>query len=178
LRGLGPRASGLGQKQRSYTQVALFALASCAGVQHAPRVTDQRGLEATLAADRGHPVVMNVWATWCEPCVEEMPALADAARRHQPKGVRFVSVSADDPADLAAVKQLLAKSGAAFDTTLVVGGARGDAMDALIRGVDPDWSGALPATFIYDAAGKLVASRQGPVDGLTVDGWLAPLETP
>ncbi len=158
--------------------VACLVVAACATVapRPSPAVTDLHGLQAALAAERGHPVFVNYWATWCDPCVAEMPILADAARRHQLKGVRFISVSADDPDQLAAVRALLDRSGARFDRVLVVGGGGADALDTLIRTVDAEWTGALPATFVYDGEGKLVAKRQGPVDQVTIDGWLSPLE--
>ena len=49
-----------------------------------------------LAADRGHVIVLNFWASWCSVCQQEAPALSEAARQFTPSGVRFVGVDVAD----------------------------------------------------------------------------------
>jgi thiol-disulfide isomerase/thioredoxin len=57
------------------------------------------GHRFSLASDRGHVVVMNFWGSWCTPCREEAPSLAELARRYAASGVRFVGVDIrDNPA--------------------------------------------------------------------------------
>ena len=53
-----------------------------------------------VAAKAGGVAVVNFWATWCPPCVKETPALNTFFSEYKDKGVRFVSISADDPATL------------------------------------------------------------------------------
>jgi thiol-disulfide isomerase/thioredoxin len=61
------------------------------------------GGTSSLASYRGHVVVLNFWGSWCSACRQEAPALAAAARRFQPSGVRFLGVDvADDPAGIKA----------------------------------------------------------------------------
>jgi len=137
-----------------------------------PRVVDGEGLRAELAAHRGHPLVVNFWATWCGPCVDEFPDLVASARAWRARGVHFLSVSADDPKDLPAVRRMLERFGAPFDAVVVVSG---DA-DAVISKMDPAWGGALPSTFVFDAGGRQVDKRLGGVvDQKKLNGWLAPL---
>jgi thiol-disulfide isomerase/thioredoxin len=64
----------------------------------APRVsgTTLTGAKLSLAAYRGHVVVLNFWGSWCAPCRAEAPMLAALARRYQPAGVRFVGVDIRD----------------------------------------------------------------------------------
>jgi thiol-disulfide isomerase/thioredoxin len=64
----------------------------------APAVSGPRdgGGRLSLAADRGHVVVLNFWGSWCSICREEAPDLATAARRLAPSGVRFVGVDVAD----------------------------------------------------------------------------------
>jgi peroxiredoxin len=54
------------------------------------------GGKLSLAADRGHVIVLNFWASWCSVCQQEAPALAVAARQFTPSGVRFVGVDVSD----------------------------------------------------------------------------------
>ena len=57
------------------------------------------GTTWSLEEQRGHAVLLNFWATWCEPCREEMPALARLAEREQARGLRVVAVDYREPAD-------------------------------------------------------------------------------
>jgi len=101
-------------------------------------------------------VLVNMWATWCGPCREEFPALVKLARRYQVRGLRVVFVSSDVESELPSVKQFLAKQGVDFPSYL-----KAEKDQEFINGVDPRWSGALPATFIYDGSGKLKLFGEG-----------------
>jgi thiol-disulfide isomerase/thioredoxin len=132
-------------------------------------VVDAARLKTELEANRGHPVFVNFWASWCEPCMEEFPQLVRAANTWRARGVRFVSVSADEANDLTPVRRTMERFGAQFDSVLV---ASGD-VDALIQQVDPQWTGALPASFLYDASGAQIRRVLGPIDAKTLEQWLA-----
>jgi thiol-disulfide isomerase/thioredoxin len=96
-------------------------------------------------------VLVNVWATWCDPCREEMPELLRFYRAHRALGLRLVLVSADDEDQRAEVGRVLAAAGAGAELRSFI--KHGDD-DAFVNGLDPRWSGALPATFLYDGRGK------------------------
>jgi thiol-disulfide isomerase/thioredoxin len=138
------------------------------------------GARATSATDPGGPPVVrvtaaefaaivrrpssaatlvNVWATWCEPCREEFPSLLEASRLRRAEGLRLVLVSADFADQLPAVRQFLAAHGVT-DTTYL---KSGDDM-AFIDSLSARWSGALPATFVYDASGREIAFWEGRAD--------------
>lgn len=141
---------------RVLSVLALFALSlSAAGL---PAV-DEAGYPKTVAAQRGKVVLVNFWATWCAPCRKEMPDLAALEKRFQARGLVMVTVSADEPEDAPAAEAFLRKSGVNGPAYLKK--TRDD--DAFINAIDPKWSGALPATFLYDRQGRKAASFFGEV---------------
>ena len=101
-------------------------------------------------------VLVNVWATWCAPCREEFPDLLHVARDLAPKGLRLVLVSVDFPGAEAEATSFLTSEGVDFPTFIRTGRD-----EAFVDGLDPRWSGAIPATFLYDANGKLVRFWEG-----------------
>ncbi len=109
---------------------------------------------ADLLREVGKPgaraVLMNVWATWCAPCREEFPDLLRVHRELRARGVRLVLVSADFPDMEHETRSFLARHGVDFPTFIKTGD---DA--AFIDGLERSWSGALPATFVYDGSGAL-----------------------
>jgi peroxiredoxin len=131
----------------------LLGLVLGGSAQAAPKIVPAK-LETVQAAIRkpgARAVVVNVWATWCEPCREEMPDLVRAYRAHKQDGLRLVLVSADDEDGRAEAEKFLAAQGVDFDSFLKVG----DDM-TFINGIDPRWTGALPATFVFDERGRVV----------------------
>ena len=102
--------------------------------------------------------LVNVWATWCAPCREEFPDLMRVARERRAKGLALVLVSADFEDQAGAAKKFLARHGAGFRSYLKTG----DDM-AFIETLSHDWSGSLPATFLFDRTGHLIDFWEGRV---------------
>ena len=92
-----------------------------------------------------------------------------AAQAFRSRGIHFISVSADDPADLSLVRKELDQQGASFDAVLI---ATGD-IDSMIRQTDAQWTGSLPASFLYAPAGERIRSRIGVVDQSLLEAWLS-----
>ena len=101
-------------------------------------------------------VLLNVWATWCGPCREEFPDLVDLHRIHRDRGLRLILVSADFDDQLPQARRFLASQGVDVPSYLKVG----DDMH-FINTLNPRWTGALPATFLYDGRGRLRYFREG-----------------
>jgi thiol-disulfide isomerase/thioredoxin len=120
---------------------------------------DAAGLRARVADGRARVTLVNLWATWCGPCREEFPALVAAATRHRADGLRLLLVSGDFDDELTPVRRFLEANGIA-DTSFV----KHEADMTFINGVHPAWSGALPATLLYDSHGRLLEFWEGAAD--------------
>jgi thiol-disulfide isomerase/thioredoxin len=114
---------------------------------------DASGLKKAIGSEKGHVVVVNFWATWCIPCVQEFPTLVTIQRRYGRDGLVVFAVSADVRRDVAGkVLPFLRRQHADFPQYLQHSKDPQDFIDAF----DPSWYGDLPRTFIYDRSGHLV----------------------
>lgn len=133
---------------------------------------DPNGYAQAIAALKGKVVVVNMWATWCEPCREEFPELVAFEREMRPKGAALVTVSLDMASELAKqVIPFLKKQGVTFPCYIKSAGDD----DTFINAVDPGWKGALPATFIYARDGRLVSRVDGPTNRQRLTAAVLPL---
>jgi thiol-disulfide isomerase/thioredoxin len=151
--------------------VAVLALvvlplpAPAAGAAKSPAVTPA-SLEAVwkeIKRPGAEVVVVNIWATWCEPCKEEMPDILRAHRENKARGVRLVLISADPQAARPAVARYLGSLGVDFPSFLKVG----DDMK-FIDGLSPKWDGTLPATLLFDRQGKALHTWSGSITYATL----------
>ncbi|HEY5087125.1 MAG TPA: TlpA disulfide reductase family protein [Gemmatimonadaceae bacterium] len=71
--------------------------------------------EVSLADYKGQVVLVNIWATWCEPCRVEIPSIERLYRTYGPKGLRVVAVSIDDPGTDSAIRAFVQDMGMTFD---------------------------------------------------------------
>lgn len=133
---------------------------------------DLAGLQQRLAQERGRVVVLNFWATWCEPCREEFPALIHLHRRYASQGLTLLSISLDSPhLRDTLVKEFLSQQHPSFPVFLKTPGDD----DVFINAMDPAWRGALPATFIYDRNGLRQHSLFGPQTFSSLENYIRPL---
>jgi len=125
-----------------------------AGRTPAARLITPAQLKATLASHKGHVLVLHFWATWCPPCVKELPLLARLARDASSRGIDFLPVSLDDPTERSATwvgRLLAAKTGDPLWSPIL----RWNPDEAFIDEVDPGWRGEIPVFFSYDREGHL-----------------------
>ena len=142
------------------------------GTTTAPKVTviDIEGLRKVLKPG-GKPLMINFWATWCDPCREEFPDLVKLDDEFRGK-IDFRTVSLDYEEELkTGVPKFLAEMKAMMPAYLLV---TPDA-DAAITAVSNQWSGALPLTVIYSSTGELVYFRQGIIKSDAIRGELKKL---
>jgi thiol-disulfide isomerase/thioredoxin len=121
------------------------------------RRIDAAGLRQLVQA-HGRGTVVNVWASWCGSCREEIPMLLKLREAFQPEGVDFVFVSADEPDAWASAVKLMQDWGAPSPTFAVAG-----SMGSFKQAMSSSWRGALPATFLFDTTFKLRHFWEGPI---------------
>lgn len=137
----------------------LFALAAALAAADLKPV-DESSYPKLVAASKGKVLVVNFWATYCVPCRKEMPQLVALAGRYRAKGLAFLTISADEPEQLDQANAFVDKTKIA--PPAFIKQAKSD--DQFIGGIDPKWSGALPATFLYDRTGKKARSFFGEIN--------------
>lgn len=113
-------------------------------------VTSESLLEAVKEAD-AKLVVVNVWATWCVPCRLEFPHFVKFRETYRDQGVEVYFVSADFEESLPAARKFLKEQGATWKNF-----HKNEKDQPFINSLSEEWSGALPATFIYDQQGNLL----------------------
>ena len=118
---------------------------------------NEAGLDRVIRSEKSKVVVVNVWATWCVPCREEMPLLINLTTRLSSKGVALVLISANDPDEEQAARRFLDSLQVKRKSYI----RKTTEDQKFIDSIDLKWSGALPATFVYDRSGKRVQSFFG-----------------
>jgi len=104
--------------------------------------------------------LINVWATWCGPCVLEFPDLVTIDRIYRSRQFEFISISADKLSKKDNVLKLLQKNEASNKNYIF----NSDNNTSLVNAVDPQWSGALPYTLLVEQGGKIIYRTQGAID--------------
>lgn len=108
-----------------------------------------------IANSDSEVVLVNLWATWCSPCVKEFPEIVSLAKRYDRASLDIVFVSLDFPEDR---EQTLAFLEDKSWTRLSY---IRDGLDSdFVNGFITEWTGAVPATFVYDSSGDLVWSKE------------------
>jgi len=125
---------------------------------------DTTGTAYTAASLTGKVVVVNFWATWCRPCLKEIPDLSKVYEKHKGSGLVMLGVMTDDPDH-----NTLLNFQSDNEMTYPVVRANSDIL------VSYSYPGALPTTFVYDRGGKQVFSHVGPLRVEQLDKILEPL---
>lgn len=136
---------------------------------------DASGVAALARNDSGRLRLINVWATWCAPCVAEFPGLVSLSRRLGNRDFELITLSLDDPKLPARAKAFLERQHAApprrLKRLLKAEGRdavnflyAGASTDALAAALDPEWPGPLPHTVVIAPGGKIVYRHTGPLD--------------
>jgi peroxiredoxin len=107
-------------------------------------------------------LVVNLWATWCGPCVEELPELTTMLRMYRGRKFQLVTISLDEPEKLDEAKRALAGAHLSAANYLF----RGASKDGLGEALDKDWPGPVPYTVVITPGGKVIYRKTGAFDPL------------
>jgi len=116
---------------------------------------------------KGKPLLINVWASWCAPCIEEMPELARFAARHADTGPQVVGLALDTPE---AVLDFLGNVPVYYPIVIETPGPQ----DASVKLGNSQ--GLLPYSVLIDAQGRVLKQKLGPFKAGEIDAWVAGFE--
>ena len=119
---------------------------------HDPEMIDIQGFQKILEQNRGKALLVNFWATWCEPCRDEYPMLNELAKQYAPKGLEVVGVSMDDDGDLILMRRFLARYKPVFPNYRKTAGAEAAFRQSVLAG----WTGTMPVSVFYAKDGRQV----------------------
>jgi thiol-disulfide isomerase/thioredoxin len=125
------------------------------------RAVNAEEMQALLKRDGSRPLLVNYWATWCDPCRDEFPDLVRIDKDYRAKGLDFIAITLDDLADIdTEVPKFLRLMNARMPVYLL----NVTDPEPTINSIDPRWGGALPATFLYNNQGQVVYKHFGRVN--------------
>lgn len=153
--------------------LGLLALAPAVGRalgEVAPNFTLRNvdGQNVSLEAHRGKVVLLNFWATWCQPCRVEQTKLEEMYKELKPQGLEILAISADDARSSSQVKPMVMRAGLTFPVLL-------DPQTSVVSQYNP--SKALPYNVIIDRVGRVRHVHQGynPGDEITLKSEIVAL---
>ena len=121
---------------------------------------DTEALKTLLTQQRERPLLVNFWATFCDPCRDEFPDLVKIDKDFRPQALDFVTISLDDMSDInTTVPEFLGTMKATMPAYLL----NASDPEPAINLVDARWQGDLPATFLYNEKGEVVYKHIGRV---------------
>jgi thiol-disulfide isomerase/thioredoxin len=122
-----------------------------------PEMIDLAGYQKLLEQYDGKPLLVNFWATWCEPCRDEYPMLNELAKKYAPQGLKVVGVSLDDDGDLILMRRFLARYKPIFPNYRKKAGG----IQVFTQAVLPGWTGSLPVSIFYGKDGQQAGHMLG-----------------
>lgn len=131
---------------RSILGIAIVLITACSSTVSIERLND--AAIAKLPSEK-ETVVLNFWATWCQPCVEEIPLFIRLQKQHPE--ISVVGISMDELNQETQVHSFAQKHGMNYRVIL----RQGDDFEKMVNSIDPAWIGALPATFVFKNGARI-----------------------
>jgi len=120
------------------------------------------GHSVALSRYRGRPLLLNFWATWCPPCIEELPMLNDFYAQNSAKGWQILGLAVDQAA---AVRSFISKT--PLDFPILMAGAGGVALSKMMGNA----AGGLPFSVVFSADGNILTKKIGKLTPQTLASW-------
>ena len=125
---------------------------------------DEAGIARLVKNDTKNLVLINLWATWCGPCVAELPELVEMNRMYRGRAFRLATISLDEPEKREAALEMLRKNHVSAANYI----SKAESKDKLAEALDKEWPGPVPYTMIVAPGGKVIYRKSGAVDPLEV----------
>src|SRR5690349_2164845 len=123
-----------------------------------PQLIDAQGFQKILQRYHGKPLLINFWATWCEPCRDEYPMLNELAKQYASQGLQVVGVNFDQDGDLILMRRFIARYRPIF---LNYRRKPTEPEEPFRLAVLPGWTGSLPISIFYGKDGRQVQNFVG-----------------
>lgn len=146
--------------------VLLFSALSLSGDQNLVDATADEILSKVAEHKGERPVLVNFWATWCAPCIEEFPYILQLKEKYEGE-FALIFVSGDFQEAREEAEAFLKKQGVDFETYFKKGKD-----NEFITTISNEWTGALPFTIVYNKAGEVSASWEGKAEFETFESEL------
>lgn len=121
------------------------------------QMVDINQLKKAISRNKGKVVMVNFWATWCGPCVEEFPDLVKLYNKHKNNQFALIGASLDSAGDGAMVARFVQNQKARFPVYHIKVKDPGK----FIEQFDKRWGGEIPRTYLYDKTGKMIKAWSG-----------------
>jgi peroxiredoxin len=156
------RVFGCSTKWSDKRQSAVDSLKKWDAEEASLEAINEAGVKKLAANDSGKLRLVNLWATWCGPCVAEMPELVEMHRMYRKRDFELVTISLDVADDKDKAAQTLREQHASAKNYLFDSTDR----DKLAEALDPEWPGPLPYTLLIAPGGKILYRRSGAIEPL------------
>jgi|SRR5690349_18110467 thiol-disulfide isomerase/thioredoxin len=122
-----------------------------------PQLIDAQGFQKILQRYHGKPLLINFWATWCEPCRDEYPMLNELAKQYASQGLQVVGVNFDQDGDLILMRRFIARYKPVFPNYRKKQGNESEFQQSVLAG----WNGSLPVSLFYSRDGQQIGHILG-----------------
>jgi len=147
-------------KKSFFAIIFLIIINNVSSSQDVLKISTLNQIDSLKSSYNGNVILVNFWASWCKPCVEEFPDLLKIKKDLGDKGLRVIFISLDFPEEIDTRLIPFLKANNVDFTTLFCSFKKSE---ELMDYFDKEWDGAIPATFIFDKNGalrsKVIGSR-------------------